>query len=493
MSNVLEINNMKLCFHGPTEIVHAVRGVSLFIKEGEIVALVGESGSGKTALCRGILRLHASHARFEGGEVFLQGQSLITKSEKEMEEVRGKMASMVFQDPLSSLDPVRTVYQQVVDPILFHAKKKPSKGFLREKVIGLLEDMGMEQGEQFLNRYPHQLSGGQRQRVAFAIALALDPPLLIADEPTTALDPDSAMKIMELIQKIAGEKNKAILFITHDLRLVQGVADRIYVMKDGRVIEQGTGNEIFGHPKEDYTKDLVRFSKYGKKESHYHGSVFEEKEEESLIHISGLNKTFLGDHHSKKVVLKDFSLEVKKGEILGIVGQSGCGKSTLARIIMGIEKADGGQLSFHHPLKKQMVFQDSKSAFNERMTLFEIMEEPLILGSKLTREQRKEKVLAMLSSVHLSQDLLDRHPYDVSGGQRQRAAIARALITDPEFVILDEPLSSLDVPIQAQIVHLLKELHDERNLTMIIIAHDIPMVEHISDRVISMESIEQKA
>ncbi len=505
MESILKIENFKLSFHGPAGEVPAVKGIDLEIHSGETVALVGESGSGKTATCRAIMMLHSRHAKVDSGHIYLCGKDVTAMTEAELSKVRGSFAAMVFQDPMSSLDPVFSVGKQIMEPILRH--EKVSKKGAKERAIALLKRVGIENAEERFFQYPHHFSGGMCQRVAIAIALACNPKLLICDEPTTALDEENQRQIVVLLREVKSEGERGVLFVTHDLQLARKMADRIFVMKDGVIVESGKAAEIFANPSHDYTKQLLRYAGYGKSGSHYHGKMKEfldgaESGEageaceavssfEPMVEISGLSQYFsLGKGQVNKV-LSDFSLRIGKGEIVGIVGSSGCGKSTLARCIMGIQKPSAGGITFAPGCRKQMIFQDSVSAFNPRMTLYQIIAEPLRLQRRkakvrLSREEERQRVLEVMEQAGLSAELAERHPYDVSGGQRQRAAIARALITDPDFLIADEPVTSLDVSLQAQVVHLLKDLCDKRNMTMLIIAHDRPMVEHISDRVIRL-------
>lgn len=492
MENLLKIENLKLAFHGPFGRVPAVRGVDFSVDAGETVALVGESGCGKTALCRSILMLHSQHADIEEGRILLAGKDVTGLTEKELESVRGKDAAMVFQDPMSSLNPTFSIGSQITSPMRIH--EKIGRREARKKALRLLELVGIDNPEARFSQYPHHFSGGMRQRVAIAIALACNPRLIIADEPTTSLDTATQDRIMELLAKLCRGEDKGLLFVTHDLGLAETIADRIAVMKDGLIVESGKTEEIFQNPQHPYTQKLLGFAKYGKRSSHYHGKVREASEPpqgaEPLVQIEGLTKHFQLGRKTVRTVLKDFDLTVYRGEIVGIVGNSGCGKSTLARCIMGIHEPSGGTITLADGCRKQMIFQDSASAFNPRMTLEQIIAEPLVIKNRhMDRKALQEKVLELMDQVGLERELAGRHPYDVSGGQRQRAAIARALITDPDFIIADEPISSLDVSIQSQIIHLLKRLCDERHLTMLLIAHDRPMVEHVSDRVITMTTL----
>lgn len=499
MNRILDIENFKLSFYGSHGRVPAVRGVNLYVEAGETLALVGESGCGKTALCRAVLGLHRSHAKVEDGSITLSGLKVTEMTDRQMEAVRGKQAAMIFQDPMTSLNPTFSIGSQIRDAILLH--EDISKAEAKAKTVELLKMVEIPQAEERYRQYPHHFSGGMRQRAAIAIALACNPALIIADEPTTALDIKTQNEIMGLLKRICREQGKAMLFVTHDLGLAEKLADRTAVMKEGLIIEQGETAEIFSNPKEEYTKKLLGYVAYGKGTSHYHGRRHGQAEEsgtsriyerEPAVIIENLKKSFPLGKKNFRPVLKGFNLTIEKGEIVGLVGPSGCGKSTLARCIMGIYKPEGGTITIADGLKKQMIFQDSASAFNPRMKLWEIIAEPAEIEAlnkhrKLKKTELYNMAAESADSCGLEKELLDRYPYDVSGGQRQRAAIARALITSPDFIIADEPISSLDVPVQSQIIHLLKKLHDERNLTMLIISHDIAMVEHVSDRVLHID------
>lgn len=512
MKRILDIKNFKLSFYGSNGVVPAVRNVNLYVDRGETVALVGESGCGKTALCRAILGLHSSHARVEGGSIDLCGYDVVEMTDRQMEAVRGKKAAMVFQDPMTSLNPTFSIGRQIRDAVLLH--ENISKAEAKKRAVELLGMVGIAQPEERYMQYPHQFSGGMRQRAAIAIALACSPELIIADEPTTALDVQIQDEIMGLLKDLCREQGKAMLFVTHDLGLAENLADRTAVMKDGVILEEGPTERLFKTPQAEYTKKLLGYVAYGKGTSHYHGKAGvagektkekaeEEAEGEALKFRTNLKdyaviadklcKVFPAGRKKVKTVLNDFDMTIERGEIVGLIGPSGCGKSTLARCIMGIYRPDGGEIRIADGLKMQMIFQDSASAFNPRMKLREIIAEPLVIASRKEKRSLGAGLLRMAveeaaSKAGLGSELLDRHPYDVSGGQRQRAAIARALITEPDFIIADEPISSLDIPVQSQIVHLLKKLHDENNLTMLIISHDLPMVEHISDRIVHITS-----
>ncbi|MGI6721501.1 MAG: ATP-binding cassette domain-containing protein [Anaerovoracaceae bacterium] len=488
---LLKIENLRLTFNGPHGQVPAVRGVSFAVRHGEILALVGESGCGKTALCRAVLRLHSAHAEISGdSSIMLCGRDVLRLSETEMQSVRGSEAAMIFQDPMFSLDPVFSVGEQIMEPMLIHGATRAEA---RDRAIELLRRVGIGKAETRFAQYPHQFSGGMRQRVAIATALACRPRLLIADEPTTALDADIRDEITDLLRRLVAveeERGMGMIFVTHDLVLARRLADRILVMKEGRIVEEGTAEKIFEHPENDYTRDLIRYAEYGTRRSHRHLGEADVRSArtEPLVSIRGLRKSFRLGKRQIDTVLRDFDLDVMKGEILGIIGPSGCGKSTLARCIMGIERPDAGVIDRSKVKNPQMIFQDSAEALNPRMTIGSIIAEPLRLRRRtVSRTEVKKRVREVMEQVHLSPEISGRHPYELSGGQRQRAAIARALITDPDFIIADEPTSSLDVSIQAQIIHLLREIRDQRDLTMILIAHDLPMAMHISDRILSLD------
>lgn len=529
MNKILEIENFRLSFQGPFGKVPAVGGVDLTVSPGETLALVGESGCGKTALCRAILMLHSQHAEIESGRILLCGRDVTSMTEKEMEAVRGKDGAMIFQDPMSSLNPVFSIGKQIMEPILRH--QKVSRGEAKKRALELLRQVGIPEPEIRFSQYPHHFSGGMRQRVAIAIALACDPKLLIADEPTTSLDVNTQEQILGLLQKVCKNRERGVVFVTHDLGIAGKISDRTAVMKNGIVVEIGKTSEIFENPRHEYTKELMRYARYGKGDSHFHGKytvpagkplkktenaceqklgksgIINEafcqsyggafgkvdKKETAMpaVTVRNLTKTFPLGKKQVQRVLDHFSLTVDKGEIVGIVGPSGCGKSTLARCLAGIYEPDAGSIVFADGCRRQMIFQDSASALNPRMNLEQIIAEPLLIAGRkmrqrLRREEVREKVIAVMALAELPEELAERYPYDVSGGQRQRAAIARALITEPDFIIADEPISSLDVSTQAQIIHLLKKIRDERDLTMLLIAHDLPMAAYISDRIVEM-------
>lgn len=466
--SILKIENLSLSYLCDGQLQPAVRDVSLTVNSGEIVALVGESGCGKTSLCRAILALHRDHAILSPpSKISLCGHDITSMTESQLTAVRGRDAAMVFQDPMTSLNPVVSIGGQIVETIRLHEKRSRKDW---QRAVALLGELGIPQPEIRAKQYPHQFSGGMRQRAAIAVALACNPQLLIADEPTTALDPDTKAQIVDILCREVKEKGRGMLFVTHDLELAEKIADRIVVMKDGRIV------------------DDAAFHKHVEK--HYHGRIAEPEAERRTPQCDG--QPLVSIKNLSKWVLDDLSMNIYKGEIVGLVGPSGCGKSTLARCMVGIHKPEAGSVEYREGCKVQMIFQDSAAALNPRMTLGESIAEPLIIagrkaGAEKDREKDVEKkVYEMMEAVGLNPDLAKRYPQEVSGGQRQRAAIARALITDPDFIIADEPVSSLDISIQSQIIHLLKKLQEERKLTMLLISHDLHMVEHVSDRIVEL-------
>ncbi len=563
---MLTINDLIVAFETETGELTAVKGVSLSLAPGETLALVGESGCGKTVLCKSMLKILCERGNIKQGEILLEGKDLVPLQEKEMIPYRGSEIAMVFQDPMTSLDPTMPVGRQIAEVIEmvelrkadrtsvqeFNGPKGCSRCVLgaglsvaeetrpdndrkaireeaREQAIELMRLVEIDNPELRYNQMPHHFSGGMRQRIAIAIALAGRPKLLLADEPTTALDQQTQAQILALLKKI----DTTTIFITHDLSLVEDVADRVAIMQAGEIVETGQVKEIFDNPQHPYTKKLLGYLDYGKGRGHNHKHT-ETIQRQPLVEIKNAKKYFTLGRKNIHKALDDFSMTIHKGEIVGLVGPSGCGKSTLARCIMGMYPLTSGEIIFHRNGSsdtnicslqpafrndsnwKQMIFQDSDSAFNPRMTIGEIIAEPMKIAQKQQKAkglfQRKEvgskpfedtncqyckswhekmsmrdRVIDLMHQVELDPELIDRHPYEVSGGQRQRAAIARAISVDPELIIADEPISSLDISTQAQIVHLFRKLQEERNLTILFIAHDLPMVNHISDRIIEMK------
>lgn len=482
MNEILRIDNLTVAFgDGPEESV-AVKGVSLGLAPGETLALVGESGCGKTVLCKSILHILCSRGRIKKGNIFLKGRDITHASEKEMNACRGRDAAMVFQDPMTSLDPAFGVGEQIAESMRIHGGI--SRKEAREKAVELLELLHIPGGAESYSRKPYQFSGGQRQRIAIAVAVAAGPKLLLADEPTTALDEETQGEILTMLRDVCRSMGMAMIFITHDLSLVEEMASRVAVMKNGQILETGPVEQVFAHPSHEYTKKLLGYLDYGRDRGHNHrgGSV----PGDVILSVEGLTKAYRSGRKAAAAVLENFSMEIRAGEVVGLVGRSGCGKTTLARCIMGLEKPDAGSIRMAEGAEVQMIFQDTGFAFNDKMTVEEIIAEPLVIRGGFSRSEIRDKVSEAMKAVELDPELRRRHPYRLSGGQRQRAAIARALICEPDLIVADEPLTGLDVTAQAQIVHLLRELSASRRLAVLFIAHDLPMVNHVSHRVIRM-------
>ena len=483
MEKSLTINNLTVSFETPGGKLTAVKDVALHLAGGETLALVGESGCGKTVLCKSMLKILCSRGRIEKGKILLDGEDLTAASERQMQSYRGGSIAMVFQDPMLSLDPAFSVGEQIAEVLKVHGgiSAKAAKA----RAVELMDMVRIPDAQKRYSQRPYQFSGGMRQRVAIAAVLAGEPDILLADEPTTALDEKTRWEIVRLLKDIQEKTGVAVLFITHDLSLVEDIADRVAIMQDGRIVEEGNVAKVFSAPEHPYTRKLLGYLDYKKGRGHNHRSA---ASDEPVLSVRKLCKSFRLGRKEKNDVLKDFSMDIYRGEIVGLVGSSGCGKSTLARCIAGIDRPDSGVVEFAGGIRMQMIFQDSQSAFNDRFTVKKIIEEPLRTGAGRITDagRRDEAVRNVMRAVELDESLADRKPYELSGGQRQRAAVARALITDPDFIIADEPLTGLDVSAQAQIVHLLKRLAQERGLTILFIAHDLPMVNHISSRIIEM-------
>ena len=472
--------------------------VSFTLSEGEILGVAGESGSGKSMTALAVMGLLPENAKYEASELGFLGQSLLFSNRKKEEEVRcrlsGSEMAMIFQEPLTSLNPVQTIGTQMEEPLLLHAGQ--AKEARRELILEALASAGLRNPSELLNQYPHQLSGGMRQRVMIAMALINGPKLLIADEPTTALDVVIEQEIVELIRTLAKERQLSVIFISHNLNVLQKLCDRLIVMKDGKIVEEGSTEQVFSSPVQDYTKKLMSAVVSGPKERAKENAGKETKEStetEAVLRMEELSvifrkKTSMFHAPLYKTAVNKVSLSVGRGEIFGIVGESGCGKSTLLKTIAGLQKASDGTLSVSQTeAGVQMVFQDPYTSLNPAKKVGWILEEPLRLHTKLTKQERKERVLSMLAETELLPEIAGRHISELSGGQRQRVAIAAALILNPELVLLDEPVSALDVTVQAQILALLLRLQREHGLTYVFVSHDMAVVRKLCDTVMVMK------
>lgn len=502
MTSILEVKQLSVSFYAHDKEVEAVRNVSFSVREGETLGIVGESGSGKSVTARTIMRLLPSPpSMVKGGEVLFNGQNLADKSDHEMEQIRGRDIGMIFQDPMSSLNPTMRIGRQIEESLIKH--RKLGKEEAQREAIEMLKLVGIPYPEARYLQYPHEFSGGMRQRVMIAIALACRPSLLIADEPTTSLDVTIQAQILHQMKEIQRKLGTSIILITHDLGVVAGMCDRVVVMKDGEVVETGTTEEIFSAPKHPYTVRLLnalpRLDE--KKKPKLVSAVTRSADDRPLLEVRSLRQHFnLGKGQVIKAV-NDVSFDIRAGETLGVVGESGCGKSTTGRTILRLNEATGGEvlykgISLNQLSRKemktmrrymQMIFQDPYASLNPRMRVADIIGEALDLHSMTkSRGERQYRIEELLEMVGLSPSHAMRYPHEFSGGQRQRIGIARTLAVEPEFIVCDEPLSALDVSIQAQIVKLLEELQQRLGLTYLFIAHDLSMVKHISDRVAVM-------
>jgi len=503
LETVLKVSDLRVSFLGHDKEFEAVRGVSFEVKKGETLGIVGESGSGKSVTARSIMRLLPSPPSYlKDGEIEFQGENLVHKTEKEMESIRGRDISMIFQDPMTSLNPTIQIGKQIAESLIKH--QNLSKGDAKKRTIELLKLVGIRNSEARYSQYPHEFSGGMRQRVMIAIALACRPALLIADEPTTALDVTIQAQILNLMKDMQQRFGTSIILITHDLGVVAGMCDRVAVMKDGEIVETGTTEEIFYNPKHSYTKKLLnalpRLDEKKKPKRTPLRTIGIEKGK-PLLEVKSLKQHFDVGKGSVVKAVDDISFHIKPGETLGLVGESGSGKSTTGRAILRLHELTDGDVLYQgmaiNRLSKnemktmrrhmQMIFQDPYSSLNPRFKVLDIIGQALdIHRLSENKEVRKKRVEELLVMVGLEPAHAMRYPHEFSGGQRQRIGIARALAVEPDFIVCDEPLSALDVSIQSQIVELLEDLQHRLGLTYLFIAHDLSMVKHISDRVAVM-------
>ncbi len=497
---LLSVQDLSVAFRQGGQETLAVDKVSFQIARGETLALVGESGSGKSVSALSILKLlNYPAAHHPSGKVLFNGQDLIAADEDAMRKVRGNDITMVFQEPMTSLNPLHTIARQIGEILELHKGMRGEKA--RARTLELLSLVGIRDAESRLDAYPHQLSGGQRQRVMIAMALANEPDLLIADEPTTALDVTVQAQILTLLKELQTRLGMAVLFITHDLGLVRRIADRVCVMLKGKIVEQGPVSEIFERPQHDYTRRLLAAEPKGRPEPVAAGAA-------TLLEAGPIKvwfpiKTGLLRRTTGHVKAVDgISVTVREGETLGVVGESGSGKTTLGLAILRLissegpilflgDRIDGLRAAAVRPKRKdlQVVFQDPYGSLSPRMSVAEIVAEGLTVQQKDLSYQRQREIVAQaLVDVGLDPAAMDRYPHEFSGGQRQRIAIARAMALDPKFVVLDEPTSALDMSVQAQIVELLRELQTRRKLGYLFISHDLKVVRALSHRVLVMQN-----
>ena len=494
--SLLDVRDLRVSFRQDGAVTEAVRGVSFSVDRGETVALVGESGSGKSVTALSTVSLLGDSAQV-AGSVTYDGQQMIGADAKLLHKVRGNDISFIFQEPMTSLNPLHTIEKQMAESLALHQGLSGAQA--RERILDLLDRDGIRDAESRLGAYPHQLSGGQRQRVMIAMALANKPDILIADEPTTALDVTIQAQILDLLAELKAAENMGLLFITHDLGIVRRVADKVCVMKDGEIVESGPTAEIFANPQHPYTRKLLAAEPSGAPEPVEAGAEVVAETENLKIWFPiqrGLLKRTVG--HVKAV--NDASLSVRAGETVGIVGESGSGKTTLALAMMRLIASEG-RITFRgqdvrgwstgelRRLRKdmQIVFQDPYGSLSPRMTCFQIISEGLGIHKVDPKRDKRELVAEVMVETGLNPAAMDRYPHEFSGGQRQRIAIARAMVLRPRLLVLDEPTSALDMTVQVQIVDLLRELQRKHGLAYLFISHDLKVVRAMSHQVIVMK------
>jgi len=527
---ILEVNNLSLSFIQDKCTIDILKNISFSLNSSQTLGIVGESGSGKSLTALSIIKLIPQNASIPNGNIFFFENEvktdLLLLSEKEMLNYRGKNISMIFQEPMTSLNPSIKCGLQVAEVLIKHLNSK--KRIAKEKVLELFDEVKLPNPSRIFNSYPHELSGGQRQRVMIAMAIALKPAILIADEPTTALDVTVQKSIIELLKQIQQKYKMSIIFISHDLGIISQVADNILVMHKGIVVEYGTTSEVLTNPKDDYTKGLLKcrptrnskpyrlpilidfLNSSDLNVSKVTSKIQPHKNEYSQVILSveslskkySLKKNFFGNSIKDFFAVDEISFNVYKGETLGLVGESGSGKSTLGRMICQLILSDAGSIiykgqnlkdlnkkqlkEFHQML--QIIFQDPYSSLNPKISIGEAIMEPMMVHKLYsTEKERKKKTFELLEKVRLSEDSFNKYPHEFSGGQRQRIVIARALALQPEFIICDESVSALDVSVQAEILNLLNDLKEEFGLTYIFISHDLSVVKYMSDRVMVLK------
>ena len=524
MSALISVKNLQVEFKTKDLFIKAVQGCSFNIAQGETLGLVGESGSGKSVTALSLMRLIPSPpGQITSGEIKLEGKNLLTLSENQMRKVRGNRISMIFQEPMTSLNPVFTIGYQINEALILHQNLSKKKA--REKTADLLDQVGIVDPMKRASSYPHELSGGQRQRAMIAMAIACRPELLIADEPTTALDVTIQKQILELLKDLQKKLNMSMLFISHDLGIIAEIAQKVAVMQKGHIVEMSETKEIFQNAKHPYTRGLIAcrpslnittdrlptVEDFLEKGTVSPESLKSEKKREFspeiLLEVKNLKKyfplekNFFGKPVSWIKAVDNISFTIRKGETLGLVGESGSGKTTLGRALLRLIEPSAGQVFYDktdilslgkNSLKNmrrrmQIIFQDPYASLNPRMTVGSSIMEPMIIHKVgKNKEERIHKTEELMEQVGLKKNMTHRYPHEFSGGQRQRICIARAIAIQPEFIVCDESVSSLDVSIQAQILNLLKDLQEKFNLTYIFISHDLTVVKFISDQVAVM-------
>ncbi len=500
--SLLTVKDLRVSFQTRNGKQEAVKGVSFELNEGEILGIVGESGSGKSVTCYSLLGLIPKPPGvIESGEALYDGQDLLKLDEKGLRKLRGRKINMIFQDPMTALNPYLTVADQIIEAILVH--EKISKKEAKQRAVKALEEVGIVRAAERIDSYPHEFSGGMRQRVMIAMALATEPDILIADEPTTALDVTIQKQILDLLHQIQKRRKLSIIFITHDLAVINALAHRLIVMEKGHIVEQGIAKDVFANPQHPYTQKLLSAVPDSSKPAE-----FKLAEEHSLLQVKNLRTVFRKSHGpfwnrtvDETIAVNNISLDIHYGEILGLVGESGSGKSTFGRSIMRLVDTEGGEvllagrdlLKLHTQELKharrdfQMIFQDPYASLNPRMTVFDTLAEPLLTHNIVPKSELLPTINRLMDEVGLDRRFIRKYPHEFSGGQRQRIAIARAISVKPKLIIADEPVSALDVTIQAQVLDLLLQLTKDYGITMLFISHDLSVVRYLCDRVAVMQ------
>lgn len=497
---LLKVNNLTVNFYTRNGVVEAVKNVSFNIDKGENLAIVGESGSGKSVSCHSLLQLIPQPpGKIESGTAIFDNTDLLSCSTEDIRAIRGNRIAMIFQDPMTSLNPYLTIGAQLVEPLTYHCSIDRKQALKQAEEV--LEEVGIADAKKRLAQYPHEFSGGMRQRVMIAMALMSDPDLLIADEPTTALDVTIQAQIFQLIANLQKSRNLAIIFITHDLAAVAQISDRVIVMKKGEIVEQGSCRDIFTNTQHDYTRMLLDAIPDSAKPEAHRFQV--SNNSTPVLSVEGLSTSYTEQTpslFSRKVkrftAVNNVSLDLQAGEILGLVGESGCGKSSLAKTILRLLNEDSGSIKLHgkeltslpsgqiKTLRKelQIIFQDPYASLNPRMSVYDTLLEPLKLHQIVAKAEYDQAIAQLMEEVGLAREDIRKYPHEFSGGQRQRIAIARALAVRPSVIIADEPVSALDVTIQAQVLELLLSLVRKYNLSMIFVSHDLSVIRYICDR-----------
>ncbi|MBY0612846.1 MAG: ABC transporter ATP-binding protein [Beijerinckiaceae bacterium] len=497
---LLEVKDLSVAFRQGDRVMTAVDRISFTVDKGETVAIVGESGSGKSISALSVVRLlNYGAASHPSGQILFKGQDLLQADEDAMRKVRGNDITMVFQEPMTSLNPLHTVERQIGEILKVHRGMGAEAA--RVRTLDLLTKVGIPEPETRLKSFPHQLSGGQRQRIMIAMALANEPDLLIADEPTTALDVTVQAQILTLLRELQAETGMAILFITHDLTIVRRLSNRVCVMKQGHIVEAGATADVFAHPQHAYTKALLAAEPKGTPPKADADAPVVAATDDLKVWFP-IKRGFLRRTVGHVKAVDGVSITLKAGQTIGVVGESGSGKTTLGQAILRLissqgpitvlgRRIDGQNSKSLRPLRRdmQIVFQDPYGSLSPRMSVVEIVQEGLaVQNSSLSRAERRDIVAKALTDVGLDPSAMDRYPHEFSGGQRQRIAIARAMALDPKFVVLDEPTSALDMTVQVQIVELLRKLQRERGLAYLFISHDLKVVRALADELVVMKS-----